>query len=159
MDQIHILKRKIESSYYQVTQIAIDNRPRLQKLQNMFNIKVIMKTANEAIRGILDEKDLNIAELSHLIFATDTVVTEEINGPVVYKLQTGEYKLQTGEYKLQTGVYKLQTGVYKLQTGEYKLQTGECKLQTGEYKLQRGKYKLQTQSAKTPLVLDVYRET
>jgi beta-lactam-binding protein with PASTA domain len=31
-DQIHKLKEKIESMYYQVTQIAIDKRPRLQKL-------------------------------------------------------------------------------------------------------------------------------
>jgi hypothetical protein len=32
-DQIHKLRRKIESTCYQVTQIAIDNQPRLQKLQ------------------------------------------------------------------------------------------------------------------------------
>ena len=29
-DQTYKLKEKIESTYYQVTQIAIDNRPRLQ---------------------------------------------------------------------------------------------------------------------------------
>jgi len=34
-DQTQKLKEKTESTYYQVTQIAIDNRPRLQKLQNM----------------------------------------------------------------------------------------------------------------------------
>jgi hypothetical protein len=48
-DQTHKLKEKIEGTYYQVTQIAIDNRPRLQKLQNMSKIKVIMKMANEAM--------------------------------------------------------------------------------------------------------------
>ena len=32
-DQITKLREKIESAYYQVTQIIIDNRPRLQKLQ------------------------------------------------------------------------------------------------------------------------------
>jgi hypothetical protein len=63
-----------------VTQIAIDNRPRLQKLQNMLKIKVIMKMANEAMEEILDEKDLNITELNHLIYAAATVLTEEING-------------------------------------------------------------------------------
>jgi hypothetical protein len=42
-DQIHNLRRKIESTYYQVTQIAIDNRQRLQKLHNMSKLKVIMK--------------------------------------------------------------------------------------------------------------------
>ena len=56
-DQTYKLKEKIESTYYQVTQTAIDNRPRLQKLQNMLKIKVIMKTANEAVEEILDEKD------------------------------------------------------------------------------------------------------
>jgi hypothetical protein len=32
-EQIYKLKEKIESTYYQLTQIAIDKRPRLQKLQ------------------------------------------------------------------------------------------------------------------------------
>jgi hypothetical protein len=43
-----------------VTQIAIDTPPRLQKLQNMSKIKVILKTANEAMEEISDEKDLSI---------------------------------------------------------------------------------------------------
>ena len=46
IDQIHKLREKIESTCYHVTQIAIDNSPRLQKLQNMLKIKVIMKKAN-----------------------------------------------------------------------------------------------------------------
>ena len=50
-----------------MTQIVNDNRPRLQKLQNMSKIKVTTKTANEAMEEILDEKDLNITELNHLI--------------------------------------------------------------------------------------------
>jgi hypothetical protein len=75
-----------------VTQIAIDNRPRLQKLQNMLKIKVIMKRANEPMEEILDEKDLNITEINHRIYAAATVITEEING-------TGEYKLQTQRSK------------------------------------------------------------
>jgi hypothetical protein len=56
-EQITKLREKIESAYYQVTQITIDNWPRLQILQNMFKLKVIMKTANEAMGEILDEKD------------------------------------------------------------------------------------------------------
>ena len=44
-EQITKLREKIESAYYQVTQITIDNRLRLQKLQNMFKLKLIMKTA------------------------------------------------------------------------------------------------------------------
>jgi hypothetical protein len=87
-DQIHNLRRKTKITYYQVTQIATDNRPRLQKLQNMSKLKVIMKTANDAMEEILDQKYLNITELNHLIYAAATVITEEING-------TGEYKPQT----------------------------------------------------------------
>jgi hypothetical protein len=37
---------------------------------------------------ILDQANLNITELNHLIYAAATVITEEING-------TGEYKPQT----------------------------------------------------------------
>jgi alanine dehydrogenase len=59
-----------------VTQIAIDKRPRLQKLQNMFKIKVIVKMANKAIEEILGEKDLNITAIDHLIYAAATVITE-----------------------------------------------------------------------------------
>jgi hypothetical protein len=87
-DQINKLREKIESTYYQVTQITTDNRPRLQKLQNMFKLKVIMKTANEAMGEIVDEKDLNITELNHLIYAAATVIMEEINGMGEYRLQT-----------------------------------------------------------------------
>jgi len=87
-DQITKLREKIESAYYQVTQITIDNRPRLQKLQNIFKLKVIMKTANEAMRETLDEKDLNITELNHLIYAASTVITEEVNGMGEYRPQT-----------------------------------------------------------------------
>jgi hypothetical protein len=87
-DQINKLREKTESTYYQVTQIAMDNRPRVQKLQNMFKLKVIMKTANEAMEEILDEKDLNITELNHLIYAAAMVIMEETNGMREYRLQT-----------------------------------------------------------------------
>jgi hypothetical protein len=43
-----------------VSQIEIDKRPRLEKIQNMFKIKAIMQRANEAMEEILDRKDLNI---------------------------------------------------------------------------------------------------
>jgi hypothetical protein len=99
-DQIYKLKEKTESTY-QVTQIAIDNRLRLQKLQNMLKIKVIMKTAKEAMEEILD---LNITELNHLIYAAETVITEEING-------TGEYKLQTQRSKTPLWVRRIQGSI------------------------------------------------
>ena len=87
-DQINKLREKIESTYYQVTQITMENTPRLTKLQNMFKLKVIMKTANVAMGKILDEKDLNITEQNHLIYAAATVITEEINGMGKYRPQT-----------------------------------------------------------------------
>jgi hypothetical protein len=87
-NRIYKLKEKIGSTYYRVTQIEIDKGPRLQKLQNMLKIKAIIQTANKAMEEILDGKDLNIAELNHLIYVAAMVVTEEING-------TGEYKLET----------------------------------------------------------------
>ena len=56
-EQMYKLKeKKIESTYDQVTQIAIDKRPRLQKLQNMFKIKVTVKMANKAMEEILEKK-------------------------------------------------------------------------------------------------------
>jgi len=87
-DQITKLREKIENTYYQVTQITIDNRSRLQKLQNMFKLKVIRKIANEAMGEILDEKDLNITELNHFIYAAATFIMKEINGMGEYRLQT-----------------------------------------------------------------------
>jgi hypothetical protein len=66
----------------------MDNRPRLQKLQNMSKLKVIMKTANEAMGEIIDEKDLYITELNHIVYATVTVITEAINGMEEYRQQT-----------------------------------------------------------------------
>jgi hypothetical protein len=62
-----------------VTQIEIDKRPRLQKLQNMYKVKEIMKTANEAMAEILAGKHLNMTELNHLIYVAATALTEEIN--------------------------------------------------------------------------------
>jgi hypothetical protein len=45
----------------------------------MFKLKGIMKTAYVVMGEILDEIDLNITEINHLIYATATVITEEIN--------------------------------------------------------------------------------
>jgi hypothetical protein len=76
--QIYKLKEKTETTY-QVTQIAIDKRPRLQKLQNMFQIKVTANMANKAMEEILDKKDLNITEQNHLIYAAETIIIGELN--------------------------------------------------------------------------------
>jgi hypothetical protein len=47
-----------------------------------------MKTAIETTVEILYDKDLNITELNHLIYASATIITEEINGMGVYRPQT-----------------------------------------------------------------------
>jgi len=96
--------KKIESTYYQVTQIEIDKRPRLQKLQNVFKITAIMQTANKAMEEILDGKDLNITELNHLVCAAAMVITEEIN-------RTGEYKLETQRSKTPPWVRRIQESI------------------------------------------------
>ena len=62
-----------------------------------------MKTANEANKEILDEKDLDITELNHLIYAAATVITEEINGTGVYKLQTHRSKTPPCVRRIQGG--------------------------------------------------------
>jgi len=71
---------------------VIDKRSRLQKLQNTFKIKVIIKMANKVMEEILDAKDLNITELNHLIYAAAMVITEEINGTAEYKIETQRSK-------------------------------------------------------------------
>jgi hypothetical protein len=100
-EQIYKLRRKIESTYYQVTQMAVDNRPRLQRLHNVSKLKVIMIMANEAIEEILNQTHLNINELNHFIYAAATIITEEING-------IGEYKPQTQRSKPPTWVTRIQ---------------------------------------------------
>jgi hypothetical protein len=87
-----------------VKQIAIDKWPRLQKLQNMFKIILIAKMVNKAIEEILDEKDLNITELNHLIYAAATIITEEING-------TAECKLKARRSKPPPWVRPIQGGI------------------------------------------------
>ena len=102
---VHYVQEKIESAYYQVTQIAINKIPRLQKLQHTFKIKEIVKTANEAIAEILKDKYVDLTEIHHLIYAAATVITEEINGTECYKSETQQSKTtpvgytHTGEYK------------------------------------------------------------
>jgi hypothetical protein len=103
-EQIDKLRRNIESTYYQVTQMANDNRPRLQKLQNISKLKVIMIMANEAMEEILNQTDLNITEFNHLIYAAATFITEEING-------TGEYKPQTQRSKPPPWVRRIQGSI------------------------------------------------
>ena len=82
------LKEKPGIVYRHMTQIQINERPRLQKLQSMFQINEILKTANEAMAKLLKDKDLNLTEIIHLIYEAATVVTREINGTGCYKSET-----------------------------------------------------------------------
>ena len=72
--------------YYQVTQMTMDDRPQLQKLKNTFKMKLIMRMANDAEGEILCERDFDVTELNHIIYAAAMVITEEINGRKEYKL-------------------------------------------------------------------------
>jgi hypothetical protein len=47
-----------------------------------------LKTANEAMAKILKDKDLNLTEIMHLIYAAATVITKEINVTECYKSET-----------------------------------------------------------------------
>jgi hypothetical protein len=87
-DDISKLKEKIESACYQVTKREISKRPRLQNLPSVFKIKVIVKTANEAIAEILKDEDLNLTAVNHLIYAAATVITEEVNRTGCYQSET-----------------------------------------------------------------------
>jgi hypothetical protein len=93
--------------------MAMDNRPRLLKLQNISKMKVIMKTANEAMGEILDEKDLNTG-LNHLIYAAATVITEEINGIGEYKLHTQRSKTPPWFKLIQGSINDIRKGLSTL---------------------------------------------
>jgi len=87
-----------------MTQKTMDNRPRLKKLKNVFKLKVIMKTANEAMGEILDEKELNITELNHLIHAAVTLITEEINAMEKYRQQTQRLTTPSWVRRIQSNI-------------------------------------------------------
>jgi hypothetical protein len=54
----------------------------------MFKVNEILKTANEAMAKLPKDKDLNLTEIIHLIYAAATVITKEINGTGCYKSET-----------------------------------------------------------------------
>jgi hypothetical protein len=70
----------------------------------MFKLKAIMKTANEAMGEILDGRDLNIAELNHLIYTAAAVIMEEIN-------VMGECRLQTRRSTTPPWVRRIQGSI------------------------------------------------
>ena len=56
------------------------------------------------MEGILDEKDLNITELNHLIYAAATVITEEINGTAECKIKAQRSKPPQWGRRLQKSI-------------------------------------------------------
>jgi hypothetical protein len=56
-----------------VSQIEINGRSRMQKLQSMFIIKEKAKTANETIAEILKDKVWKLTVINHLTYAAATV--------------------------------------------------------------------------------------
>jgi len=58
----------------------------------MFKKILITKMANKAMEEILNEEDLYITELNHLIYAAATVITEEINGTAECKIEAQRSK-------------------------------------------------------------------
>jgi hypothetical protein len=90
--QITKLREKIESAYYQVTQIEISKRLRLRKLKGKYKINKTVKTATTTIGKALKDKDLILTEINHLIYAAAVVITEEVNGTGCYKSETNRLK-------------------------------------------------------------------
>jgi hypothetical protein len=90
---------------YDISSLRVNERPRLQKLQSMFQINEILKTAIEAMAKLLKDKDLNLTEIIHLIYAAGMVITKEIN-------RTGCYKLETQSPKTPPWVRCIQESIH-----------------------------------------------
>jgi len=56
-----------ESAYYWMAQTE-KQKTKSAETQNTFKIKQIMKTVNEAIADVLEDKDLNRTEINLLIY-------------------------------------------------------------------------------------------
>jgi hypothetical protein len=70
----------------------------------MFKIKLVAKMANKAMEEILYEKDLNITELNHLIYAAATVITDEINGTAECKIKVQRSKPPPWDRRIQWSI-------------------------------------------------------
>jgi uncharacterized secreted protein with C-terminal beta-propeller domain len=125
-----------------VTQIEIDKRQRLQKFQNVFKIKEIMKTATQTMAEILAGKDLNMTESHQLIYAAATAVTEEINGTGIYKSETRRPETPQWVRRIQesiNGIRKELSAVAEIRRNDrntHNMERGrllrKCKIETKE---------------------------
>ena len=100
MDDISTSKEKIESGYYHVTQTEMNKRPRQQKLQSMFKIKEIVKTAKEATAEMIKDKDLNLTEIhSSNSYYRRSKCNRMLQIRNSHSKNTPMGKTHTGEYK------------------------------------------------------------
>ena len=65
-------------------------------------------------------KDLDITELNQLIYAAATVITEEINGTEVYKLQTQRSKTPPWVRRIQEIINDIRKELSALSAGRNK---------------------------------------
>jgi hypothetical protein len=57
----------------------------MQKLQSVFQIEEIVETAKETVAETLQDKDVNMTEINHLIYPASTAITGAINETGCYK--------------------------------------------------------------------------
>lgn len=62
----------------------------------MFKMIEIVKTANKAVAEIREDKNSNLPQTNHLIYAAATIITEEINGRGSSKSETQSSKHTRG---------------------------------------------------------------
>jgi hypothetical protein len=62
----------------------------------MFKIEELMKTGNEEVAKIPEDKDLNLTKIHHPIYATQVIVTYERKG-------TGRFNFKTRSQKQSVG--------------------------------------------------------
>jgi hypothetical protein len=73
----------------------------------VFQINEILKTAIEAMAKILKDKDLNLTEIIHFIYAAAMVITKEINGTGCYKSETQSPKTPRWVRCIQESIYRI----------------------------------------------------
>jgi hypothetical protein len=54
-------------STYQLKEIIVHKRPRLQKLHNIITLKEMMEPANKLMTEMLRDKHLNLSKKNHII--------------------------------------------------------------------------------------------
>jgi hypothetical protein len=77
-----------------------------------------VKASSETIAEILKDKDLNLTEINHLIYAAAKVITEEVNGTGCYISETHNPKTHPPVRRIQESTNGISTDLSAL--GEIK---------------------------------------